>query len=45
MKSSEVYVILSIDNYRYAEPWTTRYMNDTRTLEQLYKEEDEEFRL
>lgn len=32
-------------NYQYAESWTTRNMNDTRTLEQVYKEEDEEYDL
>lgn len=32
-------------NYKHAEDWGTRYMNDMRPLEQVYKEETEEFSL
>jgi len=32
-------------NYKYAEEWSTRYMNDMRPLEQVYREETDEFSL
>lgn len=32
-------------NYKHAEDWGTRYMNDMRPLEQVYREETDEFSL
>jgi hypothetical protein len=32
-------------NYKHAEQWKDSYMGDRRTLEQLYREETDEYEL